>query len=100
MVGWMVILVSFGGLATWSAVAPLSTAAIANGTVVVDSFRKSVQHLQGGIIQDILVRDGQRVEAGDVLLRLDPTQTRALSQMLHAQVDLSRAEQARMMTER
>lgn len=100
MSGWMVILVSFGGLATWSAMAPLSTAAIAGGTVVVDSFRKSVQHLQGGIIQDILVRDGQRVEVGDVLLRLDPTQTRALSQMLHAQVDLSRAEQARMLTER
>lgn len=100
LIGWMVILASFGGLATWSAVAPLSTAAIASGTVVVDSFRKSVQHLQGGIIQDILVRDGQRVEAGDVLLRLDPTQTRALSQMLHAQVDLSRAEQARMLTER
>lgn len=100
MAGWMVVLATFGGIATWSAVAPLSTAAIANGTVVVDSFRKSVQHLQGGIIQDILVRDGQRVEVGDVLLRLDPTQTRALSQMLHAQVDLSRAEQARMLTER
>jgi HlyD family type I secretion membrane fusion protein len=100
LTGWMVILASFGGLATWSAVAPLSTAAIASGTVVVDSFRKSVQHLQGGIIQDILVRDGQRVEAGDVLLRLDPTQTRALSQMLRAQVDLSRAEEARLLTER
>lgn len=100
MTGWMVILVSFGGLATWSAVAPLSTAAIAGGTVVVDSFRKSVQHLQGGIIQDILVRDGQHVEAGDVLVRLDPTQTRSLYQMLHAQVDLSRAEQARMLAER
>ena len=64
LTGGMVILASFGGLATWSAVAPLSTAAIASGTVVVDSFRKSVQHLQGGIIQDILVRDGQHVEAG------------------------------------
>jgi HlyD family type I secretion membrane fusion protein len=100
LTGWMVILVSFGGLATWSAVAPLSTAAIASGTVVVDSFRKSVQHLQGGIIQDILVRDGQHVKIGDVLLRLDPTQTRSLSQMLRAQVDLSRAEEARLLTER
>ena len=98
--GWLVILTAFGGLAAWSTFAPLSTAAIASGTVVVDSFRKSVQHLQGGIIQDILVRDGQHVEIGDVLLRLDPTQTRSLVQMLQAQVDLSRAEEARLLTER
>src|SRR4051794_9281748 len=100
MTGWLVILTAFGGLAAWSTFAPLSTAAIASGTVVVDSFRKSVQHLQGGIIQDILVRDGQHVEIGDVLLRLDPTQTRSLAQMLRAQVDLSMAEEARMLTER
>ena len=100
MTGWLVILTAFGGLAAWSTFAPLSTAAIASGTVVVDSFRKSVQHLQGGIIQDILVRDGQHVEIGDVLLRLDPTQTRSLVQMLQAQVDLSRAEEARLLTER
>ena len=61
--GWLVILTAFGGLAAWSVFAPLSTAAIASGTVVVDSFRKSVQHLQGGIIQDILVRDGQHEAA-------------------------------------
>jgi HlyD family type I secretion membrane fusion protein len=100
LAGWLVILTGFGGLAAWSTFAPLSTAAIASGTVVVDSFRKSVQHLQGGIIQDILVRDGQHVKLGDVLLRLDPTQTRSLSQMLRAQVDLARAEEARMLTER
>ena len=100
LTGWLVIVTAFGGLAAWSTLAPLSTAAIASGTVVVDSFRKSVQHLQGGIIQDILVRDGQHVEVGDVLLRLDPTQTRSLSQMLRAQVDLARAEEARMLTER
>ncbi|WP_158043591.1 HlyD family type I secretion periplasmic adaptor subunit [Skermanella pratensis] len=98
--GWLIILASFGGLAAWSALAPLSTAAIASGTVVVDSYRKSVQHLQGGIIQDILVRDGQKVQAGDVLVRLDPTQTRSLAQMLRAQVDLAKAEEARMLAER
>lgn len=98
--GWLVILAGFGSLAAWSALAPLSTAAIASGTVVVDSYRKSVQHLQGGIIQDILVRDGQKVQAGDVLVRLDPTQTRSLAQMLRAQVDLAKAEEARMLAER
>ncbi|EWY39223.1 hemolysin secretion protein D [Skermanella stibiiresistens SB22] len=100
LAGWIVIITSFGGLAAWSALAPLSTAAIASGTVVVDSYRKSVQHLQGGIIQDIMVREGQHVEAGDVLVRLDPTQTRSLAQMLRAQVDLALAEEARMLAER
>ena len=100
MAGWLVILTAFGGLAAWSTFAPLSTAAIASGTVVVDSFRKSVQHLQGGIIQDILVRDGQHVEVGDVLLRLDPTQTRSLLPDAARPGRSVTAEEARMLTER
>ena len=78
----------------------LSTAAIAGGTLEVDSHRKSVQHLQGGIIREILVRDGQRVTVCDVLLRLDPTQTQSLVDMLRGQVDLGQAEEARMIAER
>jgi HlyD family type I secretion membrane fusion protein len=100
LTGLAIILTAFGGLAAWSATAPLSTAAIAAGTVVVDSNRKTVQHLQGGIVRDILVRDGIRVQEGDVLLRLDPTQSRAMSQMLQGQVDAGRAEEARLLAER
>jgi HlyD family type I secretion membrane fusion protein len=98
--GCLVIAVSFGSLAVWSNTAHLSTAAIANGTLAVDSHRKSAQHLQGGIIREILVRDGQRVAVGDVLLRLDPTQTQSLVDMLRGQVDLGQAEEARMIAER
>jgi HlyD family type I secretion membrane fusion protein len=98
--GCLVIAVSFGSLATWSNSAHLSTAAIASGTLAVDSHRKSVQHLQGGIIREILVRDGQRVAVGDIVLRLDPTQKQSLVDMLRGQVDLGQAEEARMIAER
>jgi HlyD family type I secretion membrane fusion protein len=68
--------------------------------VAVDSHRKSVQHLQGGIIREILTRDGRHVAAGDVLVRLDRTQLSATVGMLQAKVDLGQAEEARMMAER
>lgn len=100
MAGGLVIAVSFGSLAAWSNSARLGTAAIASGTLAVDSHRKSVQHLQGGIIREILVRDGQRVTVGDILLRLDPTQKQSLVDMLRGQVDLGQAEEARMIAER
>ena len=60
--GWAIIAICFGSLVLWSALAPLGSAVIAAGTVVVDSARKSVQHLEGGIIRQILVRDGDIVE--------------------------------------
>jgi multidrug efflux pump subunit AcrA (membrane-fusion protein) len=75
--GWAVIGVVFCGFGTWAAVAPLSSAAIAPGIVVVDSNRKSVQHLEGGVIREILVRDGDVVEQDQVLLRLDGASVRA-----------------------
>jgi HlyD family type I secretion membrane fusion protein len=100
MAGCLVIAGSFGSLAAWSGTANLSTAAIASGTLAVDTHKKSVQHLQGGIIQEILVRDGQRVTAGDVVLQLDRTQTQSLVDMLRSQVDLGRAEEVRMIAER
>ena len=100
MAGCLIIAISFGGLTAWSHSRHFSTAAIASGTLEVDSHRKSVQHLQGGIIREILVRDGQRVTVGDVLLRLDPTQTQSLVDMLRGQVDLGQAEEVRMIAER
>ena len=57
----------------WAFLARLDGAAVAQGTVSVESSRKTVQHLEGGIIRDILVRDGDHVQKGAVLIRLDPT---------------------------
>ncbi len=71
------------GLIGWAAVAPLESAAIAQGVVSVDGYRKTVQHLEGGIVGEILVREGERVAAGQVLIRLDDTTPRASQELLH-----------------
>ncbi len=73
----MVIAAFFGGLGGWATVSTLESAAIAPGVVSAASNRKTVQHLEGGIIGEILVRDGDEVTAGQVLFRLDDTQPRA-----------------------
>jgi HlyD family secretion protein len=66
-----------GGLSAWGAYAPLASAAIARGVVSPDSSRKTIQHLEGGIVKEILVQEGDPVEQGDVLMRLSPVQARA-----------------------
>jgi HlyD family secretion protein len=75
--GVAVTAVFLGGFAAWGAYAPISSAAIATGVVSPESSRKTIQHLEGGIVQEVLVREGDRVAEGDVLLRLAPTQARA-----------------------
>ena len=60
----------FAGLGGWAAMAPLASAAIAPGVVSPDGSRRTVQHLEGGIIREILVEDGSLVEVGDPLLVL------------------------------
>ena len=98
--GWVVIATVFGGFGTWAAFAPLSSAAIAPGVVVVDSNRKSVQHLEGGVIREILVRDGDVVEQGQVLLRLDGASVRAAMAALRPMLQTNRAYHARLLAER
>jgi HlyD family secretion protein len=73
---------------------------IAPGQVVVDSNVKKVQHPTGGVVGDIRVRDGDRVKAGDLLLRLDETVTRASLSMIVKQLDQFEARQARLIAER
>jgi len=68
--GLAAILLFFGVVIGWSYLAPLSSGAVASGRIVVDSNRQVVQVLEGGVVQDILVRDGDRVEAGMPILRL------------------------------
>lgn len=91
--GLVAIAVCFGGFGTWAAVAPLASASIASGKVSPDSSRKTVQHLEGGILKDILVHEGDFVRAGQVLVRLEPTQAAA-------DFDARREEWARLMVVR
>ena len=100
LVGIVAIVVTFGGFGTWAAVAPLASAVIAPGFVKVDSNRKKVQHLEGGTVATLQVRDGDRVEQGQVLLQLDETRARATLAILQARYDTARAVQARLLAER
>jgi HlyD family type I secretion membrane fusion protein len=92
--------VALGGFGVWAALAPLATGAIAAGNVRVDTNKKTVQHLEGGIIREILVREGDRVRAGQVLVRLDPVAAKADRSVLQNQLLTTLAEEARLTAER
>lgn len=98
--GAAIIAVCLVGSLTWAALAPLATAAIAPGTVVVDSRRKVVQHLEGGIVREVLVREGDRVAAGQPLVVLDGTQMQAEAQSLRGRLIDLEARRARLIAER
>lgn len=92
--------VCLGGAGAWSALAPLESAAMANGTLVVDSYRKTVAHLEGGVVKELLVREHDQVEAGQVLIRLDPTVAQAQLDLNRGELVASEALVARMAAER
>ena len=77
IVGLAVVVVLAGGLGGWASTAQISGALIAPGAVVVDSNVKKVQHPTGGVVGEVRVRDGDLVKAGDVVVRLDDTVTKA-----------------------
>jgi len=88
------------GLAAWGGSAPLAGAAIATGQVVVESYRKTIQHLEGGIVREIKVADGDTVQPGEVLVRLDDTKARTTLDSLRGRYFASRAQEARLIAER
>lgn len=98
-VGLLIILVFFVGLGSWAATAPLASAALAPGVVSPDGSRRTVQHLEGGIIAEMLVDDGSEVEAGDPLLVLAEVQSRASFDMLIGETRTLMAIQARLLAE-
>ena len=99
-IGWVVLFGFIGSSVAWAATARLDGAAIARGEVTVESNRKAVQHLEGGIVKAILVREGQKVAAGEPLLQLDDTLARSRYRMLESQYYSLLAEEARLAAER
>ena len=97
--GYAVIFLGLGIFGTWAATAPLASGVVAGGTVSVESNRKTIQHLEGGIISEILVKDGEVVQAGDVLMRLDPTQAQGNFAVLQGRFILLQATEARLLAE-
>ena len=88
------------GVAGWGATAVISGAVVASGSLVVDSNVKKVQHLTGGIVGELRVRDGDRVRAGDIVVRLDETVTRANLAIITKGLDELMARKARLESER
>jgi multidrug efflux pump subunit AcrA (membrane-fusion protein) len=88
------------GLGGWAAMANLSGAVVAPGTFVVERNVKKVQHSYGGIVAEINVKNGDHVEAGQVLLRLDPVQIRSEIAIIRSQLTELAARAARLTAER
>lgn len=95
---WVVLLV-FGGLGAWAAWAPLSSAAVAPGVIVVDNYRKTVQHLEGGIVKALHVRDGDMVQKDQILAEMDDTQSRAQLEILRGQYFIAQTREARLLAQ-
>ena len=98
--GWALLVVGFGGFLAWALLAPLDAGITAAGTVVVSGNRKAVQPLVPGKIVAILAKDGDRVTAGQVLVRFDDTQSRSQLDIAKAQWFTSLATEARLTAER
>ncbi len=98
--GSIIFLVFIVGFGAWSVMAPLAEAAIAPGVIKVEGTRRTIQHLEGGIVRELLVRDGSRVKAGDVLIRLDEIQADANVEATRAQRWALLAADARLTAER
>lgn len=100
MVGYVIIIVAFGIFGSWAALARLDSAVVAPGIVTVESSRKTIAHLEGGIVRKILVQEGQHVEQGELLVVMDDTQSRATFEMYHNQLMSGLAAEARLIAER
>ena len=100
LIGFSSIAVLVGGIGGWAATSELSGAVIAPGTLVVESNVKKVQHPTGGIVGQIMVKEGSPVEAGQIVMRLDDTVTRATLGAVQSQLDELMAREARLIAER
>lgn len=98
--GFATIAVGFGSLFGWATFAPLDSAAVAIGQVEVETAVKPVQHLEGGLVSEILVKEAEKVEQGDVLFRLQSTQAKAKLDGLQVQLDAELGTRARLLAER
>lgn len=98
--GTLAIVLGLGGGGYWAATAPLNSAAVAPGVVVAAGQNKVIQHLEGGIIEEILVNEGEIVTTGQVLVRMSKTAAEAAHRSLLLQHDELRAVEARLLAER
>jgi protease secretion system membrane fusion protein len=99
-IGWLIVLFGIGGILLWLFFAPLDKGVPLSGTVAKESNRKAIQHPTGGIVQEILVKDGDVVKAGQVLVRMNATGVRSAFDTSEAQYLTARVAEARLLAER
>ena len=99
-IGIAILVSMFGILGTWGYLAPIDSAALAPGYVTVKSHRKTVQHLEGGNVSELLVKDGDIVKTGEMLLRLDGSEIKAQLEILKGQHITLSAQLSRLIAER
>lgn len=100
ILGFSIIFVTFGVFGGWAAVAKLDAAVVAPGSISLEGNRKVVQHLEGGIVEEILVKEADIVEEGQTLLRLNSIENRSNLMVLEFRRDVARIVQARLLAER
>lgn len=96
----LVVGVFFVGFGGWAAFVPMESAAIAPGTIIVESNRKTIQHLEGGIVAEIRVNDGDRVQTGDVLLVMRDARSQSERELLRGRLAAALAQRSRLKAER
>ena len=99
-IGWWIVLVGVCGFILWAFIAPLDKGVPLSGAVSVDSNRKAIQHQTGGIVDQILVKEGDTVEAGQVIVHLNDTQAKAQAEITRSQLMSAYAIRARLLAER
>lgn len=98
--GWLIVLLGFFGFMVWAIFAPLDKGVPLSGTVAKESNRKAIQHQTGGTVAEILVKDGDVVKAGQVLVRMNNIQVKSAADVSRSQYFTARAAEARLLAER
>lgn len=98
--GWWIVVVGVGGFILWASLAPLDKGVPLTGTVTVATSKKAIQHLTGGTVDAILVKEGDTVKAGTVLVRMNEVQAKADAEVTRVQYFTARAAEARLLAER
>jgi len=97
--GYLIILIAFVGLGGWATTAKIDSAVVAQGNIVLEGNRKAIQHLEGGIIVEILVEEADLVEKNDVLILLSDVKSRSNVEVFSKRIKISRAIEARLVAE-
>jgi protease secretion system membrane fusion protein len=97
--GFWVLVVGFGGFLLWTALAPLDEGVAAQASVSIETRRKTIQHLSGGVVRQVLVNEGQWVKEGDVLVELDESVSKANFQAVRQNYMSQRATESRLLAE-